>query len=335
MNKFIDRGLSFETLSDLSAYLESSGISEVKRDSSIIVPNGTVVFFATCRNGRGLLIPVAESWAAEVDTSGNTTGLRAVEVDTVEDAGGHSLRVRLLDPDLLLTFGAFLDHLLGKLARNGDDAGRTAVNELTSWKALFRSAYNSVPSVEAQVGLVLELETLLAFIRRDGVSVLDRWTGPAGTRHDFEFPGRSVECKATLARETLAIDIHGAHQLEPAGDRPLDLVVRRYETDPDGRASVPELAAQVMSTEGLDREVFLRKLSEAGVPVESLDEPGLYTRFNDLLDLEYTVVEDFPRVDPSTLDPRIGTVRYSVDLTDPATVPGYREPTLLSHGGRR
>ncbi|MGO1992316.1 MAG: PD-(D/E)XK motif protein [Corynebacterium sp.] len=322
---------SLEQLKNLDAYRASQRTPEETYEIDLGLTTGTPYLVANIDHSYGVAVPVGSEWLENYDRLPQHTSLKLVTTSTFHRSGVDYIQVTLSDEKLLRTFGDFVDNLCDALRENEkQDPGAVTVQLLTESQRLFRAAGTAVPSNEIQVGLLLELETLRSVYETVGADVLRRWTGPDNERHDFELQDSSIECKATLSRENLAVTIHGAHQLSDMGEKPLVLLVRKYEKTIDGGTSVPDLIREISALVGIDTEELLRKLGESGLSPEVLEKDAEFTRFLHLETHEFDVDAEFPRVPVESLSDRISRVAYTVDLRDPSTIPGHRpEPQIL------
>ena len=72
---------------------------------------------------------------------------------------------------------------------------------LAKWRRFWGQLPRQMLSREAQLGLFAELWFLSRWLlpRVGAAEAVARWRGPFGARHDFEWPGGSVEVKANTA----------------------------------------------------------------------------------------------------------------------------------------
>ncbi|MCX7444506.1 PD-(D/E)XK motif protein [Corynebacterium sp. P7003] len=275
-----------------------------------------------------ILVPVSEK-AYRVfrpDTRG-----QAIKVTPVRVEGTPYIRVRLELPRFEETYMQFTDALLRDL-QDADGPSQTVIlSAIQDWRnMLLLSAPTGEIPVQEEIGILCELEVLRNLIRKDGPTVLRRWTGPEKSRHDFELDGVSIECKATTAANGLPIGIHGAEQLTGIPGKRLDLAVRRYIPDPDGPISIPILRDSICAIPGIDTRRFLASLSGLGVPMADFDESGesLFRNYSPGEAVEFVVSEGFPRLLGIGTTGRIQQVSYVIDLSDPGSIAGHRTDNL-------
>lgn len=321
---------SFENLKTLDAYRASQRTPEEIYEVDLGLSTGNPYLVASIDHSYGIAVPVGADWLAGYDRQPHPTQLKLVSTSTFHRSGSDYLQVSLSDEKLLRTFGDFVDNLLDALKEDKSaDPGAVTLRILSESHRLFRAAGTAVPAAETQIGLLLELETLRRLYDSVGTDAFRRWTGPDNERHDFELEEYSLECKATLSRESLSVTIHGAHQLSTTGGKPLILLVRKYEKTIDGGASVPDLVREISELPGIDPDELARKLGESGISPEILVKDSEFTRFHHVETHEFEVTPSFPRIPVENLSDRVSRVTYSVDLRDPSSVAGHREKSLI------
>lgn len=324
---------SVENLKNLDAYRATQRTPEERFTVPLALTTGSPYLAAFIDHTYSLTVPVSREWTEKYDRQPQKATLKLVTTSTFHRDGTDYLQVTLTDEKLLRTFGDFVDNLLEALENNeGTDPGEVTLQLLTESQRLFRAAGTVVPSNEIQVGLLLELETLRTLYDAVGPDILRRWTGPDKERHDFELADSSLECKATLSRENLAITVHGAHQLAPMADKPLALLVRKYEKTIDNGTSIPDVIREISNLPGIDGEELIRKLAESGLSPEILEKDADFTRFLHVESHEFDVTDGFPAVPVSALSDRISHVAYAVDLRDPSSIVGHRSDLQILEG---
>lgn len=315
---------SFENLRNLDAYRSSRRTPEEVYEVESSLTTGAPYLVASIDHTYGVAVPVSAEWLEDYDRQPRKAAFKLVTTFTFRRDDTDYLQVTLSDENLLRTFGSFVDDLLEELEKNeNEDPGDVTIRLLTESQRLFRAAGTAVPGNEVQVGLLLELETLSKLYDSVGADALRRWTGPDNERHDFELEDSSLECKATLSRENLAVTIHGSQQLCPMADKPLILLVRKYERTLDGGTSIPDMIREISALPGIDSEEFVRKLAESGLSPEVLEKDSEFTRFHIVETHEFDVTPEFPSVPVDNLSDRISRVAYTVDLRDPSSIPGH------------
>lgn len=276
----------------------------------------------------GLIIPCSQ---AQYEAFKPDKRTQAIHLTRLLIGRDPQVRLSLKEPRQSRVFYLFVDDLLSKLDERPKNGPHTASLSLDNWRRFFKTSIGSGLTVEEEIGLLCELEVLDALIRSGETEAVDRWVGPLLRHHDFEFSDFSIECKATRSSTSLAIAIHGAEQLTPTGNKRLTLVVRKYQSDPDGFLSVPSMCEQIVSRADVPVAAFMEKVRLLGIDPWNPLQLDQFSRFNPLEAIEFDIVEKFPRVRLEDNDHRITNVQYSIDLAGAPSIPGFKAvPSYLN-----
>lgn len=253
----------------------------------------------------------------------------AIHLTRLQIGDEPQVRLTLQEPRQIKVFYLFVDDLLARLDEKPKNAPNAAAACLDDWRRFFKVDAEKVLSVEEEIGLLCELEVLLALIKQGYSEAVERWVGPLQQHHDFEFPDYSIECKATKSSTHLMITIHGAEQLTPTPDKQLTLVVRRYQSDPDGKLSIPTVCEQIVSCLEVPVAAFMDKVRMLGIDPWDSAQSLYFSKFNAIDGLEFEIVEGFPTVDLRDNDHRITNMQFSIDLAGASTIPGYKSNPIF------
>jgi hypothetical protein len=164
------------------------------------------------------------------------------------------------------------------------------------------------------VGLCAELWFLsMWLIPRAGIRrALAGWRGPLGARHDFEWPGKSVEVKATASTRGRVHRINGLDQLVPPEKGKLLFFSLRLREEGGATNTLSGLIASCRALLEADAEAlsgFEAALVQVGYsPVH--DEEYAKIRFRVVDEELFRVTDNFPRVTQSSF---AGGVPFGVD----------------------
>jgi Putative PD-(D/E)XK family member, (DUF4420) len=315
---------------------EGAGLADLRViETDVRLPDGPVLLGLGVDGHRHLLVPQPPSEPIHEDL--NSQGVRIEQRDLLDR--GRLRRfgdVHCLVPHLNELFGTVAAELLVAVARLPDDPIPACSRVLDRWRELFRPTSRRRLGDQQLAGLLAELLVLRDVLEHDPARRLDVWTGPERARHDLRRQDRAVEVKATLAREGLLVEIHGAEQLDPPPDGALWLAVVRLESAPGGGLTVPDLVRDLTDL-GVTRQDLLLRLAQVGYLAED-EESYADVRYEVKERRLYAVGPGFPRIVPGTFvngSTPAGVMRltYIVDLTnqppvpldDEATVAVYRE----------
>lgn len=312
------KNTAFEThLTATQGMTEETGLSNA---------GGKIEIFVDRSGSMGLFVPFgsAETKGFKPDLSNRNLTLKELP------SNGESIaELKLSEPKLESVLFVFVDEFV-RSAKNAPERAVTLLNQqLQKWRSLFTVTAQRKLSESAQIGLLCELQTLCDLLETDGYDAFDRWTGPDGAKHDFQLVDREIECKATLVDRGLSVTINGSEQLLPSADRPLHLLVRKYEKTPNGQLALSEVVGALMQDERIPAEAFVSKLLQLDFSLQSIETTS-EARFEEKGIWQFEVTEDFPHISPSSLPERVVKVAYDIDLNPPSEVPGYLDSKLAA-----
>jgi hypothetical protein len=227
-----------------------------------------------------------------------------------EDAAGHS------------AFDLIGGELAVQLRAAAQPPAEILRQVLAKWRRFWGQLPRTLLSREQQLGLFAEL-WFLSFWLLPRVSTSDsisRWRGPFGARHDFEWPGRSVEVKATTSTRGAIHRINGIEQLSMPENGDLLFFSMRVREEAGATNTLPSLIAACRAALGGDSDALSRfesALALAGHSPAHDEEYGkLRLRF---ASQELFCVRDtFPRLTPISfvdgLPAGVERVEYEINL---------------------
>jgi putative PD-(D/E)XK family protein DUF4420 len=209
-----------------------------------------------------------------------------------------------------------------RLARERDAPADSVAKVLAKWRRFWGQLPRDALSREAQLGLFAEI-WFLRYWLMPKVSLLEattRWRGPFGARHDFEWPSRSIEVKATTSTRGIIHQIHGVDQLAPPESGDLLLFSLQLREEAGATHSLPTMIDECRRTLDADDAAvttFETGLVEAGYSPAHDDE---YSRLRLRIVAEalYRVEHDFPRLTVAQLSqglpPGVEHIDYQINL---------------------
>lgn len=236
-------------------------------------------------------------------------------------------------------FSLILNEIIQKLL-TGMDAVQAVTSTLARWRRFWASVPNQSLSEEQVKGLFGELWFLHTWLLPLGKRNILHWMGPTGTRHDFQWPGQSVEVKTTSSIRGHIHRISGLDQLEPPESGQLYVYSLRVRQENNATNSLPILVNAIAvsldkASEMLD--VFEQRLSQTGYSPIHAD---YYTsiRFRVVTERLFAVRESFPKITGDTFTNGVPTgverVEYDINLEgarDCLLGSSVRETGLLFH----
>src|SRR5262249_35908769 len=135
--------------------------------------------------------------------------------------------------------------IAARLATGRERAPEVVARVLAKWRRFWSQLTTPALSREEQLGLFAELWFLSVWLlpRVGAVEAVRRWRGPSAARHDFEWPGHSVEVKATTSTRGRIHRIHGLEQLAPPEQGELLFFSLRLREEGGATNTLPSLVA--------------------------------------------------------------------------------------------
>ncbi|MCT1515627.1 PD-(D/E)XK motif protein [Dietzia cercidiphylli] len=322
----------------LYRYLETAFDSGefVVRESGTACSAGVILHAVDASGKRVLLIPVSEEEFEGFvdDAAGTAVVLRKERYSSGQGSVDPYLVFRCETNALRNTFASFVDDVLDEFEASvsTNSTSATAITVLQKWRRLFARRGSGLVDDKSLIGLAAELRVLQKLLSLKGLSAFGAWTGPDGADHDLVFSDCAIEVKATSKKAGLELQINSVGQLDAPSFGPLYLAAVRVAFSPNGAITVPALVDSIIDA-GVDRSEFSRKLEAVGYHHARAEEYEK-KRIDFLEDRFFEIVDDFPRIDRSTLanipqSDRILQVNYLLDLTDHETVAGSISATDL------
>jgi hypothetical protein len=272
------------------------------------------------RGERRFLIALGENESAKDDTRSRGVSLRTLELT---DGPGRSQRFLVVE--CLDTAGHELFDLIGAeiaQAMTVAPPAEAAVRVLAKWRRFWGQTPRSILSREEQIGLFAEIwflkHWLLPTVGTQRAT--HGWRGPAGSRHDFEWPGLSIEVKGSTRVRQAVFTVHGLEQLEPPENGKLLFFAVRLREEGGAPHTLPSLIAEARNDLKADENAldhFDSALARMGY--SPAHEPDYaQTRWRVVDARLYPVDDVFPRLGPhhfpNGLPPGVSEIQYAVDL---------------------
>lgn len=236
-------------------------------------------------------------------------GEGAIWVAVIRNGTGNLELFAAMASDVLsllqMTLGTTESVLLGQV-----------IARITAWQRFMERGSSGLLSIREELGLFGELVALHQLLvgEPDVTSVVESWTGPLGTLHDFPIGAGALEIKTTLAGSGFLAKITGLDQLDTSIAEPLFVVAVRLATGLGG-TTIGDYAAELLEMVGADGSAvsaLVDRLLSAGLPRQDFTR---YTRRFETASMRiYRVTHTFPRLIRGNLPPQITSAKYTVDL---------------------
>jgi hypothetical protein len=313
--------ITWQQWRELEAVLPAFGTLNAKR-----LPDAGVVLAVDHEGHRHLLIPLREYDEGMTDnrSRGVSVNTRGLEIES--DTERPFLDVCCTDATGVDAFNLLADSLVERLSDGAPVAEAVRVT-IDRWRRFWSALPLDGLSTDEVRGLFGELWFLLVWLLSHGVDVVQRWVGPMGARHDFQWVRASIECKATTSIRGHIHRINGLDQLDTPTDGTLSVFSLRIREEQSSANSLVTLVSSISEAltaapEPLD--LFENRLASTGY---SAAHSARYAeiRFRVVDERLYRVDESFPRISSDSfvggLPRGIERVEYEVNLD---AVPGLQ-----------
>jgi hypothetical protein len=193
---------------------------------------------------------------------------------------------------------------------------------LGKWRRFWGQLPRALLSREQQIGLFAELWFLSVWLlpRHEAGNAVAAWRGPRGARHDFEWPTKSVEVKATTSNRGRIHRINGLDQLLPPENGELLFFSVRLRDEAGATNNLPLLVERCRTQLVGDADAlgaFESTLAQAGYS-PAHDEEYSRSSFRVIEDVLFSVHSDFPQLAPanfsSGVPAGIERIEYEINL---------------------
>lgn len=286
-------------------------------------PDFTDRLLAALDNGRKrhLLVRVGEQAPPVHDMQSRGIQVQTRELQMAGHPPGVYIDVVCTDPSGHDAFDIVGAELAERLQEQGD-AADCVIRVLAKWRRFWGQVPRDLLSRNEQLGLFAEL-WFLQFWLCPIVGIpqaVQRWRGPIGARHDFEWPCCSVEVKATTSTRGRIHCINGIEQLVPPENGTLNLFSLRLRDEggaTNSLSKITEACRQLLQSDDDALSMFESRLFQAGyTPAHEQEYDKLRLRVID--EALYMVRDGFPRITPAQfthgLPSGVETVCYDINL---------------------
>ncbi len=276
--------------------------------------------------GRHFLIPLLANEKPLYDD--RSRGLR-VNTEELHVRGGMGVSsvsryidVSCQDKAALEGFDIIGRQIAVSLSRENGSKAEIIARILSKWRYFWGQSHKNILSPNEIIGLFAELWFLLNWVLpySDHDSAISSWRGPYGSRHDFEWPSRSVEVKGTTTVEGRKHWIHGIEQLSPPERGDLFLFSLRLRIENGADNTLPQLIESCRDHFREDLyalERFEETLTMVGYS-QIFDEEYGKTHFRVVDGVLYRVYGSFPRITRESVKEGtlngVSTIEYEISL---------------------
>lgn len=284
-------------------------------------------------NQRLLMMLASESSLKDIERLPGSLGVEARIVRPGEDGRDATIELALTDPRFTDIFSVLAADIIDAVAPINEEERAVAefVDRLRRWQRFLEESGLQGLSPEQQRGLFAELwlaRSLLDYL--EPLTVLQAWTGPRRSPHDFQFGSCAIEVKATAAKQHQVLRIVSERQLDSTGVESLFLFHLSLDIHRGGGETLPtiidDIRARLHGTAA--KQSFENSLVHAGYITQQshlYDEVGYTPRESNI----FKVCKGFPRITERDLLRGVGDVSYSVSVAECKHY-AVEQPDLLS-----
>ena len=278
-----------------------------------------ILLAVDAHGARHLLIPIGSETDGATDHQ--SRGLRADTRPLAVADQSERLFIDMACAELsaLHQFDALSGEVVD-LVVGGMPPADAVLQTLARWRRFWGAAPVEGLSEDQIRGLFGELWFLVVWLLLRSVSAVQHWVGPAGSRHDFQWPVHAIEAKCTTSVRGHVHWINGIDQLDPPEGGALQLFSLRIREEPSAQNTLVSLVDRIklqLAAESELLDLFEVRLAQTGYSVADRQR-YMETRFRVVDERLYSVTSGFPRISVSSfplgLPVGVEAVRYEINL---------------------
>lgn len=233
------------------------------------------------------------------------------------------IAIKLIDIEFRDLFDDLIESLFNAISKESsiEIASRRLVENFVKWNQFFRKLEKKVYSEKTILGIWGELFTLKKLIEKKSKAievdkVLEAWTGPLDSVHDFTFSNKSIEVKTKLTTQN-AINIASEFQLDLGAAESLELCIVNVEKDING-VTIGNLYSKIKESileKSADLSLFIARLIALKLDERILKRYDNYS-YKALKVTYYNCLDErFPKIVRGRLDEEVFSVKYKLDVS--------------------
>jgi Putative PD-(D/E)XK family member, (DUF4420) len=269
-----------------------------------------------------LHIQMKEVSPPSISSLPSVRGFDVTVIPSGNEQDGFIIQLALKDGGSTTIFDVLISDIVEVLAHVQSEsvAVVTLSSRLRRWQKFLEQIGPDGLSRESQQGLYGELwflrERLIPLV--GSYPALLAWAGPTGAHHDFILQSRAIEVKTTGTKEPQHMIIQSERQLDDSGLAALFLFHLAMDIREGAGESLITMIDSLQQTLKVDTtalDLFEDCLFEAGflqAQAAQYERTGYHVRRAHL----FQVRDAFPRIIGADLKPGVGSVRYSITVTE-------------------
>jgi len=309
---------------ELWSLLESNVPTGEKLSAKPAAPDHSLRVFAALDSGLQphILIQLDESDVSYTDHQSRGIQVTTRELNIPGQQSCQYIDILCLDPSGYSGFDLIGNELISGMSDESPVPAEIVHQVLARWRRFWGQIPQGILSQNEIIGLIAELRFLSERLIPEAgpAEAVKRWRGPYGSRHDFEWPGSSVEVKSTTSSRGRIFHINGIDQLDPPENGTLYFFGVRLREEGGGETTLPGIIEEcynLISQEGGALDRFESALIQAGYsPIHNEDYERV--RFRVIEEALFEVTKDFPRITAGNftggIPAGIERVEYEINL---------------------
>lgn len=212
----------------------------------------------------------------------------------------HYIDIQCLDAAGHTAFDLIGAELADELSQPGSKPAEIVKRVLAKWRRFWGQLPRTLLTREELLGLFAELWFFWVWLSPaiGAAEAVQRWRGPFGSRHDFEWTKKSVEIKATTSSRGRIHWINGLDHLNPPDQGELLFFSLHLREEAGSTNSLPTLVKTILANLNSDADALSRfesALAQAGYsPIHDEEYSKIHLRV--IEEALFAVRADFPRV---------------------------------------
>lgn len=272
---------------------------------------------------RHLLIPLASNEISIQDTQSRGVSVATRDLSMPEHSASRYLDIICHDASGYDAFDLIGGEMAERLAAGREPAPDIVTHVLSKWRRFWGQLPKQILSREEQIGLFAEIWFLdkWLFPRSNLPDWVERWRGPFGARHDFEWAECSVEVKGTTSSRGPLHRINGLDQLDVPEQGNLLFFSMQLHEEAGAIQMLPSIISECRAQLEQDIDAlnhFENALLRAGYsPAHEEEYSKLHLRI--VSEGLFAVRDDFPRIISEQFSngvlPGVERVEYEINLS--------------------
>ncbi|MES0491810.1 MAG: PD-(D/E)XK motif protein [Leptospirales bacterium] len=311
--------------SNLESFWHSinTDIAGEKLAARIVFPeiNNLLMCALDSKGQRHFLIPLSQTDKGYEDVLSRGVQVTTRELTIFDRDSELYIDLKCLEPRGYDIFNSIGEEICSALILRQLEPVSVIKEVLAKWRNFWGQLPAHILTREKQIGLFSELWFLNFWLYPlTGSKAVHSWRGPWGSRHDFEFPNKSIEVKGSTNVQSRTFHVNGIEQLESPENGDLFFFGLMLREEQGSSNSLPTLIDDIrtkLEKTDSESEIFEDGLVRAGYSDFDKEE---YARMKLRIHEEnlYIINDQFPRIIRSSfkedLSGGIEKINYKINL---------------------